>query len=352
MRFIRSWRLGVLAVACCRAGSVAATTGPSRDLTQVAEQGRKIDAKQAARLEDASRADPGDAYTRASLLGFYSLRPGDDRQRRLRHVLWMVLNNPTDAFAASGYCALDPGSDADGYAQAKAIWTKHLSAQPDDLRILRNASTFFLPSDDAMAEQLLAHAAELAPKDTEWPERLALLYERRASRSREGRAKAAGQALAQRLHACYLSGEALPRFRLFIEAPRDAVRAGDFIQAKKLAQQLVNTAAVFRDDPDFGWAMHIANIVFGRVALHTGDVDTANTFLIAAGEVATSPRLAASGPDMSLAKELLGHGQRRMVRDFLVSCERLWPAGSARLKAWQSSVAENGKAEFGAQAIE
>ncbi len=354
MGLARNWSSTILlATALCLSHFAIATTttAPVNDLDLFAAEGKKLDPGRIAQLEDVVRADPRDAATRAKLLGFYSLRPGDDVDRRVRHALWMMENRPGDPFVASDYCRIDPAADGPAYGQAKAIWTRLLSDRPDDTDVIRNAAAFFVTTDDAMSERLLRHAATLQPSEPEWPERLAVLYERQ-TRTHHQPAKAAARALEQRLQACHLTGEAAPRFHRFIEAPRDAVRAGDYIQAKKLAQQLMLTATAFRDDEQYGWALHVANIVLGRVAVHTGDVDTGNTYLIAAGQVPPSPQLRDMGPDMSLAKELLQFNQRRMVRDYLNECEKIWPAGTSRLRAWASKVEAEGKADFGAQALD
>jgi hypothetical protein len=350
MQLARNWSLTILlAMTLCSPRVVlATTTAPFQDLTSIAAEGKKLDVGRAERLEDAVRADPHDAATRAKLLGYYALRPGEESERRLRHMLWMIQNRPDDPFVASDYCRVDP-ADMAAYAQATAAWKRLLADRPDDVGVIRNAADFFAPSDDSKSEQLLLRAADLLPNSPEWPERLAVLYERRAS---HGGGKAAEQALAARLHACDLTTEAVPRFHRFIEAPRDAVRAGDYVQAKKLAQQLLLTATAFRDDEQYGWAQHVANIALGRVAVHTGDVDTGNSFLIAAGQVPASPMLGSRGPDMSLAKELLRYDQRRIVHDYLNECEKVWPAGTSRLRAWAAKVEAEGKADFGAQALD
>ncbi|HSV13432.1 MAG TPA: hypothetical protein VLI90_04190 [Tepidisphaeraceae bacterium] len=333
----------------------AATTQPAGDLVSAATAGTKLPHDQAGRLEAALRSAPNDAEQHATLLGLYSLRPADDAGRRLPHVLWTIENRATDPIAGSGYCRIDPEIDPAGYAQGRRLWLQIEAKAPDDLDVLRNASAFMSAEDDVEAERMLAHAAELRPKEGEWPERLALVYERRALRQRkshEDRQKSAWNALGQRQRAYLLTHEASHRFGIFVEMPRDAVRAGDYLQAKKLAQQALQMSTMVRDDPAYGAAVNVANIVLGRVALNTGDVDSANAYLQAAGQAPASPVLASIGPDMSLAKELLKRGQRKTVRDYLDACLRLWPGGATRVRAWIATVDAGETPDFGTQALE
>jgi hypothetical protein len=333
----------------------ASETRPSADLMQAAFDGSKWARDEAQRVEASLRQNSDDATARAKLLGFYSLRTAEDAARRLPHVLWMIQNHPTDPIAGSTYCRIDPDIDPGGFAQVRSIWQKNETKWPDDPLVLRNAAIFIAGVDDDEAERILSHGAELQPKQAEWSERLAAVYERKALRPglpRADREKATWNALGQRERAYLLTHDASHRFQIFLEMPRDAVRAGDFLQAKKLAQQSLQMAVMLHDDPEYGTAVHVANNVLGRVALHTGDVDTANSFLLAAGKVPGSASLANAGPDMSLAKELLKRGQRRTVREYMDACERLWTSGGTRMRAWIATVDAGDVPDFGTQALE
>jgi hypothetical protein len=332
-----------------------ATTEPSATLLDAAGQGTKFTSAEVDRIESDLRYVRNNATEHAQLLGYYSLRPGEQTLRRREHVLWMVQNRPADPIAATGYCRIDPELDRDGEAQLRALWLHQQAKDPDNPAILLNAATALIDRDEVDAELFLQHGAELEPKNAKWPQRLAELYELRAARShdsRENRERAASLALAQRQKACYLTLDVTERFHIFIEMPRDAVRAGDFLQAKRLGLQLLDMASLFQKDPEYGTAIHVGNIALGRVALHTGDVDTANGYLTAAGQAQASPTLTGAGPDMSLAAELLARGQRRTVRDYLAACAKTWKSGSARVHAWIDTVDAGGTPDFGGQSWE
>ncbi len=337
----------VLAVAACSEIAAAATTV---NLPQLASAGEKLDKKQAEGMETELLSSPSDIKTRAQLLGYYSLRPADESEKRSVHILWFIQNHPSDPFSGSNYCLID--AKAKEYDQAKALWQQQQSKDPDNLTVLQNAVNFLLPGDDASAEQLLRHAIELQPKMADWHERLAKLFELRESKSPDDAARYAAVAVQERQEACDLTHDAYYRFAILAEMPRDAFIARDTIRAKHLAQQLLGIADGYRDDPNYGLAIHQGNMVMGRVALHAGDAEAAISYLLEAGHCPPSPQLEAAGPDMSLARELLKRGEREVVHRYLESCLKLWTAGNSRLKAWIATLDAGGTPDFGPMAID
>lgn len=328
--------------------SLAAATAPSPDLTQLALNAANLTTDEARQMETALLISPNDAAVRAKLLGYYFPRQAESILPRRQQILWMIENRPTDPFTSRPYCHIDPDIDAAGYAQAIAQWRRLLARKPDDPAILRNAASACAPVDDALAQQWLDHGGELEPANPDWPLRLAELDELRMIHTPpETLAKIASDALAQRQKAFDLEKNATSRFAIFTEMPFDAYMTGDTIKAKHLAQQLLGMAGNFRDNWNYGNAVHIANIVLGRVALRVGDIESAKTYLRAAGQIPGSPQLDSFGPDMTLAKELLQHGQRQAVHEYLDACGKFWTTGATRLKSWTTTVDAGGMPDFG-----
>jgi hypothetical protein len=51
---------------------------------------------------------------------------------------------------------------------------------------------------------------------------------------------------------------------------------------------------------------------------------------------------------MSLAKDLLSHGERDTVLDFFTLCRSFWKSGSAKLDDWTAVVRGGAMPDFGA----
>lgn len=104
-----------------------------------------------------------------------------------------------------------------------------------------------------------------------------------------------------------------------------AFAAGDDEKAVSTAQRLLALADERNDKrSDYGNAVHDANCVLGRVAFRRGDVKSAREFLLNASKSPGSPSLDSFGPEMDLAQDLLNHGERRVVIQYLWGCHRFW----------------------------
>jgi TonB family protein len=143
-------------------------------------------------------------------------------------------------------------------------------------------------------------------------------------------------------------GDDSRQFYMLDELTKAAAHAGAFDKAAGYAEELLSEAAKNTDDPNYGNAIHDANIVLGRVALRQGDAGRAGMLLLEAGRTPGSTQLNNFGPDMMLARELLEKGERDLVLQYFVLCRRFWARGSQQLDAWTKTVREGGIPKFGA----
>ena len=347
----RFWSCVSLAVVACPARSPAAFTSDPTVAADV-QRGRKLTDAAAAQLEDAVVRHPDDAAARAQLLGYYFDRSAAFPQRRLAHVVWMIRHRPADPLTPA-YGAFSPLADAPGYAAAAAAWDEQVAAHPADAAVLADAADFYdhpgdTGADAAKARDLLGRATAAEPKAFDWPARLAASLERQADREPASAPALCGQALQLRQSAYKLAPTRPDRFHVLLNEPADCYRTGDLIATKRLAQRLLDAADDFPADPAHADAVHAADVALGEVALHSGNKPKADEYLAAAAKDATakgvppSPTLAANGPDLGLARELLAAGDRSAVRDYLTAAAPLWPGGRERLNAWVATLDAGG----------
>ncbi len=309
-------------------------------------RGRRLGDDAARQLEASLAGHPDDADVHAKLVGYYYDRAAAFPQRRLAHVAWLIRHRPADPMTVA-YGTFSPLADAPGYAAASAAWDEQTAAHATDAAVLADAAAFFdNGTDTPKAQDLLRQAMAAEPKSAVWQTRLAGSLERDADRHPDQAAALSAQALDLRQSAYKLTPERTDRFRELTGMPGDAYRAGDLIAAKRLAGQLLEAADDFPTDPAHGEAVHRADIVLGEVALHTGNTDRATNYLAAAAQVTAWPAVSATGPDLSLAKELVGKGERAAVRNYLVACESFWPAGRERLTRWAATIAGGGTPDW------
>ena len=135
-------------------------------------------------------------------------------------------------------------------------------------------------------------------------------------------------------------------YRLTKAAPH-AFNNGDHEQAKAIAMQLLQEAPRWEKNWNYGNALHVANLVLGRVALAAGDIDEAGKFLLEAGRTPGSPQLNSFGPDMLFASEMLKKDQVDIVVRYFDLCEKFWTKRSEQLAGWKEQVKRGETPDFG-----
>jgi hypothetical protein len=120
-------------------------------------------------------------------------------------------------------------------------------------------------------------------------------------------------------------------------------REGHFRDAR-----LASQAAVTQGD-----ALHLANVVMGRLALLSGDVAEAESFLLASGKIRAAPLTASFGPNMTLARELIKLHRTEVVLHFFEECKTFWQLNEKYrwLERWSEEVREGIMPDFGANLI-
>lgn len=143
------------------------------------------------------------------------------------------------------------------------------------------------------------------------------------------------------------TADPLAKFYLTTKLAPTALEAGDREKAKAYAHALLEQAPAFRNDWNYGNAIHVANLVLGRLALASGDVEGAGRLLVEAGKTPGSPQLNSFGPNMLLAKELLEKGRREEVVEYLNLITKFWQGSMGRLDKWKAAVANGETPDFG-----
>ena len=110
-----------------------------------------------------------------------------------------------------------------------------------------------------------------------------------------------------------------------------AAQAADWNKARAYALEALATESPVYD------TVHLANNVLGLVALHNGDVASAETHLLAAGRTKGTSRMKRWGPTMALAKELLDKGRNDVVLEYLQLC-RNFVTENPKLDVWIATL--------------
>ena len=132
-------------------------------------------------------------------------------------------------------------------------------------------------------------------------------------------------------------------------AAKDAFDAGKFAEAEKIAREMLELIAKNKLHARNGALAHDANLVLGRLALKEGRTAEAIEFLLAsAKDNPGSPAISTFGPNMSLARDLLEHGEREAVLQYFELCRGFWVSPHNRLNEWSTAIKSGAPPKFDA----
>ncbi len=342
-RFKVAFLATMLSVLSPLAGFAAEESSPHG----LAVEGARLSADEVADLEKKLLQTPDDLAARTQLLGFYfTNRSGEASQARVEHVVWIILNHPDSPIAGTPYAHINAILESDAYARARSAWMQQIELHENDALVHGNAAKFFTLSDRELAKELLEKASELDPADARWPRQLGQVYFLGLSGdSDEARANHAAYSLQMYEKALSLEDE-LARRSMLQEVAKIAFETADFEKARSYALEMVSEAD--ESSWNYGNTIHHGNLILGRLALRSGDIENAKLHLSQAGKTPGSPQLNSFGPNMQLAKELLEHGETEAVLDFFELCRVFWQLDAGRLDSWAQDIRANRVPKFGA----
>ena len=140
---------------------------------------------------------------------------------------------------------------------------------------------------------------------------------------------------------------------LLARAAKAALEAGDNLKARDYAIKALRIADEaaedrkrrgFRDPRRFEGiptADYNANFVLGRLAISNGDLRAAEQYLVASGKTTGDAVLRSYGPNMSLALELLKHGDQQSwqaVLEFIKEIRVFWAVRPTHLEEWSEQI--------------
>ncbi len=328
------------------------------------DQAAALTKETAAALRAELEVTPGDLVARMTLMCYEE--PENRRRRSAKAspvphgelLLGLIEQHPRSRVAASAGLMLYPYKRDGMYSgpaweQGLELWERLVREHPKDPAIASNAGLFGIAdpfrmvTDGPRALELLQRARELAPKEPRWAINLGAYYlqARYGSRDPELRKAVAtrgflhlraGWDLTQPELRSELSLHGRPLTKALASVAFDA---GEGESAEAFARQTLESEGVAQPRGDVVFEM---NTILGRLAFAADDKDAAVRYLLAAGQTSGSPSLGSFGPDMQLARELLGAGEREAVLEYLKSCKGFWKMGQDRLADWILKI-ESGK---------
>ncbi|MCW3100013.1 MAG: hypothetical protein JWL77_5631 [Chthonomonadaceae bacterium] len=306
--------------------------------------------QEANKLERRLKQHPNDFDARERLIDYYTRvapKTQATHTARVRHVLWIIQNQPASDFSRDANLNLIPGAGIgeDDQQKAARIWKKQVSAHPRNARIIWNASNFFEVAELDYCIELLTQGQTLDPKDWRWPSKLASEYEYRMyQESGKQRHETAEKALASFERWYRVTSTVHENNSILPMLGESAFEAEEMDKARQYATKILRLSAQYDPDKQAA-AIYQGNWLLGRLAVKSGDLEKAKSYLLASGRVSGSQGLKALGPNMRLAKELLEKGEQQTVLDYFALCAEYWK--NPKLKQWTEEVKAGKIPDFG-----
>jgi len=143
----------------------------------------------------------------------------------------------------------------------------------------------------------------------------------------------------------------LERFAFLPMLAKAAFELSAIDEAESWARESLELAIRFRDNWNYGNAIHDGHCVLGRVALAKGDIATAKQELLEAGRTPGSPQLGSFGPNVTLARDLLQRNEVTTVVQYFRLCHTFWKMEDGKIAHW-TELAESGQMpDFGPHVV-
>jgi len=104
----------------------------------------------------------------------------------------------------------------------------------------------------------------------------------------------------------------------------NAYNKGQYKKAKKLTNEYLNLAEKFKDNWNYGNAIHHGYQVLGLLSLQENNLQEAKYYLLRSAKTPGSPQLNSFGPSFMLAKRLLMKGEKESVLEYLDLIANFW----------------------------
>jgi len=136
-----------------------------------------------------------------------------------------------------------------------------------------------------------------------------------------------------------------PRLMQFYELNQQIDQHYDdqnFAPLSKLIEEYLSLAEIYRNNWNYGNAIHDGNRILGLVSYNEGNIDAAVSYLIMAGESTGSPQLDTFGPNLDLADLLMRKGKIDAVVVYLRGVQKFWRMDEGIVDRWITAI-EQGK---------
>ncbi len=254
------------------------------------------------RLEAEIEDNPEDVQTRAKLIGFYKI--GKASPDLLKHYIWLIENRSSSQLTWLATAKFPRLSERNvgAYFEIRNTWLTCLKSNLSQIETVIAAVNFFeINKDIELAENVLLSALQISPENSRL---LSTLSGFRENKIKFGQGYGP-EALNYMEQAMKLEKNEFLRFAYAIKLPSLAFQANQFQIAKQYALALLDFAKKNESDiANYGYALHKAFTVLGKIEFQNGNLQLAYDYLKKSTDIPYSFTYFIAGPDLSLVEML------------------------------------------------
>jgi tetratricopeptide (TPR) repeat protein len=328
-------------------------------------EGYKLSPEEVTELENTVEINPENLEARSRLLSYYYTHSARDktlRPKQERIVLWLIQNHPDSKILGDLHGKLIPRIN--NYAVGETLWNSQLQKYPDNLKVISNACGYFQVGNIDLAIRCYKYGKSIDPENaSEWDRKLGTSYNAKMVNSPADQQSLWAQEALSAFENAYAESKpktysynaggsdrtfAFPdilKSSLLPLMAKAALAADDLDKAVKYANQMLETAGERENSLQKGDYIYTGNSILGLVSVQKGDLESADEYLLNAGETPGSAGLTI-GPDMSLAKVLLSRGHRDTVLAFLKKIQKFSDSNLSHVGQWIQEMEEGKIPDF------
>lgn len=294
--------------------------------------GSGISKKEAQELEARLKTDSQDLAARAALLGYYSncnARTKAAKRRQIEHILWTIEHAPECDLGKTPTLHISKKENPEAFEKAKKLILLQCKRFANKPEVLADLGCMLRHEDMETAEIVLRQAYSVSKKRARiafWLSQILFRF------GKEQNDSAKMEEAVNFMQEVVNTENNAKRFDSRFWLAKMAFDSGQIALAKSVSQDIL------KNNSENNGCVHVAHIVLGQIALHSGDTPLAIEHLLQAGRVCSSPRLVSYGPLMKLAQDLLASGYEEPVVQYLEDCKNFWEMGSTRLPKWIGEI--------------
>lgn len=342
----------VLAGICLVFGMTSCTSMESGETVQKKRVPVKIlNSEQAEEAEKSLEKNPGNLEVREGLAKYYSSAVFTNPQLRGRkydNLRWFVENRPDYQLWSPEY-SLDPVLDGqERFTRIGDLWQNAVKKYPKSAAVAFNAGKYFLLQEPLLAEKFLKKACDLNPNSSIYAFSLGHFYELSAFRRKGSVIQDAAEKALTEYERAYELDDSPGKAWLLPDIARAAWNMKQYELLARAAGRMENALKSQKENWFDGNLFYWFYISKGLLAVHEGNYEAAGTFLLKAGDTSGSPQLDTFGPNMILADQLLKHGGREAVLEFLEKIKKFWKPQFRKSDVWAKEIRDGKHPSFGA----